>query len=289
MRLTPPPTALAAVLVSSMMTAAPATAQDESLLERGRYLMESVVACGNCHGARGDKGQLLPERGLSGGTPFNEPPFDAYASNITPDPDTGVGRWTDAQLALAIREGRRPDGSLIGPPMPVAFYRQMSDRDLAAVVAYLRAQPPVRNVVPKSVYRMPLPPSYGPPVVGVAEPPRIDRVKYGEYLATIGHCMQCHTPNDDPGRPPSRRLGAGGLAIKGPWGISVSRNLTPHASGLKDWTDAQIVRAVRDGVDRDGRPYKPPMAFEFYRRIRDDDMAALVAYLRSLPPQDSGR
>ncbi|MBK7991022.1 MAG: c-type cytochrome [Comamonadaceae bacterium] len=75
------------------------------------------------------------------------------------------------------------------------------------------------------------------------------------------------------------------MAFKGPWGESVSRNLTPHESGLKNWTDAQIAKAIREGVDRDGKPYKPPMAFAFYKNINDADMAALIAYLRSLKPQ----
>jgi mono/diheme cytochrome c family protein len=76
--------------------------------------------------------------------------------------------------------------------------------------------------------------------------------------------------------------------FKGPWGDSVSRNLTAHDNGLKNWTDAEITKAVREGVDRNGKPYKPPMAFGFYKNISDSDMAALVAYLRSLKPQSTG-
>ena len=178
----------------------------------------------------------------------------------------------------------RPDGSIIGPPMPIESYRHLSDRDLAAIVAYLRAQPPVRHVVAKSTYRMPLPTSYGPPLTSVAAPPPSDAVKYGEYLVTIGHCLVCHTPHDDQGHLVANQLGAGGWPFPGPWGVSISRNLTPHATGLRDWTDAQIERAVRTGVDREGRPYKPPMAFDYYKTISDADMAAIVAYLRTLEP-----
>jgi mono/diheme cytochrome c family protein len=264
------------------------SAADAALMARGKYLMEGPVACGNCHFARNEKGEPLPARGLSGGLPFDEPMFKAYAANITPDPDTGIGRWTDAQLVKALREGVRPDNSVIGPPMPIAYYRHLSDRDLAAIVAYLRAQPAVRNEVPKSVYKMPLPASYGPPVNGVTAPSASgDKVRYGEYLATIAHCMECHTPRNDKGETLRDRLGAGGVVIEGPWGKSVSRNLTPHESGLKSWTDAQIAKAVREGVDRNGSPYKPPMAFAFYKNISDTDMAALIAYLRSLKPRPS--
>lgn len=268
-------------LAASASAAAPSAA----VLERGRYLMQGVVACGNCHMARGDKGQPLPEKGLSGGMLFDEPPFKAYAPNITPDRDTGIGKWTDAQLARAIREGVRPDKSIIGPPMPVEFYRTLSDADLAAIIAYLRAQPAVKSAVPKSTYNIPLPPSYGPPLKKVNAPPPGNQRAYGEYLANIGHCMDCHTPRDATGALQHGKLGAGGQVFKGPWGESTARNLTPHPTGLKDFSDAQIIQSIRQGVDRSGQPYKPPMGFAFYKNISDRDMAALIAYLRSLPPQ----
>jgi len=146
------------LFVCAALVATAASAQDNDRLARGTYLMNSIVACGNCHVQRGEKGRPLMEKGLSGGMVFDEQPFKAYAPNITPDPDTGVGKWTDAQLAKAIREGIRPDGSVIGPPMPIIFYRGMADEDLDAIVAYLRAQPPVKNAVPKSEYRIKLPP-----------------------------------------------------------------------------------------------------------------------------------
>lgn len=281
--------ALAALCVWSAGTAlAQGSAQSSALVERGRYLMNGVVACGNCHFQRGAQGQPLVDKGLSGGMVFDEPVFKAWASNITMDPQTGIGQWTDAQIGRAIREGIRPDNSVIGPPMPVEFYRHLSDADLAAIVAYLRAAPAVKNEVPKSVYKAPLPPGYGPPVRQVQAPPATDKVRYGEYLARIGHCMECHTPRDARGMLQHDRLGAGGQVFKGPWGDSVSRNLTAHENGLKNWTDAEITKAVREGVDRNGKPYKPPMAFGFYKNISDSDMAALVAYLRSLKPQSTG-
>jgi cytochrome c553 len=277
--------------IGAMLAAAAvsqASAQAPGSVERGRYLMQSVVACGNCHFQRGPRGEPLPEKGLSGGMVFDEPPFKAHAANITPDLETGIGRWTDAQLARAIREGIRPDGSVIGPPMPIEYYRRMADDDLAAIIAYLRAQPPVKNAVPKSVYNIPLPPNYGPPVTSVKAPPPTDQVRYGNYLADIGHCMECHTPRDAKGMSQAALLGAGGPVFKGPWGASVARNLTPHASGLKDWSDADVAKAIRTGMDRGGNPYRPPMGFGFYANISEPDMVALVAYLRSLKPQPFG-
>jgi mono/diheme cytochrome c family protein len=276
------------LFVFAALVATAASAQDNNRLARGTYLMNSIVACGNCHVQRGEKGQPLMDKGLSGGMVFDEEPFKAYAPNITPDPETGIGKWTDAQLAKAIREGVRPDGSVIGPPMPIMFYRGMADEDLHAIIAYLRAQPPVKNAVPKSVYRIKLPPSYGPAVQNVSAPSRSDPVKYGQYLAgPIGHCLDCHTPWVK-GVPDLSKAGAGGNSFRGPWGVAVSRNLTPHEQGLKSWSDAEIARAIREGVRKDGTPLKPPMAYGWYKNISEQDMKPLLAYLRSLKPLPLG-
>lgn len=263
-----------------------AAAQTVGSVERGRYLVEGILACGNCHVPRGPQGQPEPGKGMSGGMEF--PALKAVASNITPDPETGIGKWTDAQLGKAIREGLRPDGSVLGPPMPSEFYRHLSDEDLAHVIAYLRAQPAVRNVVAKSQYTVPLPPNYGPPLGRVAGPAPTDRIAYGKYLAEVGHCMECHTPRGQKGELLQSSWGAGGQVFQGPWGASVSRNLTPHESGLKNWTDTEIANAIRSGRDRQGHPYKPPMAFAKYRNVSDEDMAALVAYLRTMPAVPTG-
>ncbi len=263
--------------------------QDARLLERGAYLMNGIVACGNCHAQRDKDGRVLPDKGLSGGFVFDEEPFRAFAPNITPDPETGIGKWSEAQIVRAIREGIRPDGTLIGPPMPIGFYHGMADDDAKALAAWLKAQPAVKNVVPKSDYRIKLPPAYGPPIKQkVVAPPRSSLAKYGAYLAgPLGHCMDCHTPWTATGND-KNRLGAGGNPLKGPWGVSVASNLTPHESGLKGWSDAEIARAIREGKRRDGTPLKPPMAFDWYRNINDDDMKALIAYLRSLEPLPLG-
>jgi mono/diheme cytochrome c family protein len=276
---------LPALLLCLLAASGAARAADAAALARGKVLMEGIVACGNCHMAVGPQGEPLFDKPLSGGFKFDDPGFTAYAPNITPDAATGIGRWTDAQLGKAIREGLKPDGSLVGPPMPIEFYRHISDADLAAIIAWLRAQPAVKHEVTKSVYRMPLPPAYGPPVGKVTAPPKSDKLRYGEYLATIGHCMECHTPRDDKGMLIHAQWGAGGQGIPGPWGVSVSANLTPGAGGLNDWTDAEIAHTIRTGLDRKGQPLKPPMAFGFYKNIDNADMAALIAYLRSLKPE----
>ena len=254
---------------------------EESLLERGTYLVQTVAACGNCHTPK--EGPLQGQE-LAGGFKIEFPAFAAYASNITPDQETGVGAWSDEQLITAIREGKRPDGSIIGPPMPIALYRQLSDRDVHAIVAYLRTVKPVQNVVPKSEYKFPLPPAYGPSVGSVADVPNSDPVRYGEYLAgPVAHCVECHTPFVQ-GHPDfANQLGHGGFEFPGPWGVSISRNITNDAEkGLGAWTDDQIRIAITQGLRPDGNALLPPMPFYAYRAIKDEDLNAIIAYLRTL-------
>jgi mono/diheme cytochrome c family protein len=254
----------------------------ETQLERGRYLVETLAGCGNCHTPRGPNGPLTDKK-FAGGEVIKHEDFTAVVANITPDPETGIGNWTDREIVTAIREGRRPDGSLIGPAMPSRSYRQLADQDVEAIVAYLRSVPPVYNpITAKSHYDQPLPTSWGPPVGRVAAPPKRDKVAYGQYLAgPLARCMDCHTEHR-PGEP--AKLGAGGKPFYGPWGISVSANLTSdETSGLGQWSDAEVERAIRTGVARDGHKLFPPMPFFAYQNIAAADMAALIAYLRSLP------
>ena len=261
------------------------TASAETPLERGTYLVQSIAACGNCHTAPGGP---MAAHELAGGFNMKEGPIDAVTPNLTPDKETGVGGWTDAELMVGIRDGKRPDGSLIGPPMPFVMYRGLSDNDTKAIIAYLRTLTPVKNATRKSVYKMPLPPAYGPPVGHVADVDRSDKVAYGAYLAgPVGHCMECHTPmSKQPGRRDfENMLGAGGFKFEGPWGESVAANLTPDKeTGLGNWTDEQIKKAITDGVRPDGTKLRPPMAFAYYKKIKDEDLDAIVAYLRTLKP-----
>ncbi len=262
-----------------------ACAQAETLLERGRYLVEGPAACGNCHTPKGPDGMPIPGRNLAGNQVVeNSPAFKAVGANLTPDTETGIGTWSDAQIIRAIREGLLPDGSLIGPPMPIGLYRHMSDADVTAIVAYLRTVPAVSNKAEKSVWHIPLPPNYGPPVAHVSAPDPSDKVAYGAYLAgPIGHCVECHSPLGPKGRDFSK-VGAGGQVFEGPWGTVVAANITSSKTvGLGDWTDAQIERAVREGVAFDGRKLIGPMGFAWYKNMSATDMAALIAYLRTLP------
>jgi len=267
------------VVIAVLLAFFPAAGFAETELERGRYLVETLAACGNCHTPKGPNGPLQDKK-FAGGDIIKHADFTAVTPNITPDPETGIGKWTDHQIFLAIREGKRPDGSLLGPAMPSRSYRNLADEDVKAMVGYLRSLSPVYNAISaKSHYDEPLPASWGPTVGRVEAPPKADTVAYGEYLAgPVARCMDCHTQRRQ-GEP--TRLGAGGKEFHGPWGISVSADLTP--SGLGDWSDAEIERAMRTGVSRDGHKLFPPMPLAAYRNMAGDDMAALVAYLRSLP------
>jgi mono/diheme cytochrome c family protein len=279
-----------AATAAACLAAGSAIAQTE--VERGKYLVESIMGCGNCHTPVGPNGPIL-DKALSGGPPIGEGnAFTAIPSNITPDPGTGIGKWTDAEIKTAIRQGRRPlnsqNGStLIGPPMPFGQYRGIADADIDAVVSYLRTVPAVRNAVAKSTYNIPLPPAWGPPIdKPITAPPSSDEVAYGAYLAgPLGHCVECHTPMGPDHRQQFATLrGAGGMQFNGPWGLSVAKNITSDPEqGLGKWTDAEIERAIRSGIDKDGHALKPPMGYGYYSKISADDMAALIAWLRSLP------
>ena len=272
--------AVSALLVMASVSVASA----ETTLERGAYLAKGIVACGNCHTPQTPKGPA-PGMEMAGTFLTEDPAFKAFAPNITPDKKTGIGNWTKAQLIRAIREGVRPDGSIIGPPMPIGLYRGMSDKDVDAVATYVMSIPPVSNAVPKSEYRIPLPPSYGPPVGSVAEVSKSDKVAYGAYMAgPLGHCIECHTPFIK-GMPDfANQLGAGGFEFHGPWGVSVSANITPHAdSKVSGYTDMQLKAVTQTGVRPDGTRLLPPMGVYYYGSIKGRDIDALVAYLRSMP------
>jgi mono/diheme cytochrome c family protein len=274
-----------AAVVAFALALAPMAAKTETPLERGTYLMHSIVACGNCHTPKGPSGKAIADQELAGGVEFDAPVFHAVTPNITPDNETGIGKWTDDQIVNAIRNGKRPDGTTIGPPMPIAFYRGMSDTDARAIVAYLRSIKPISNKVEKSTFKIPLPPAYGPVVTKVPDVPRTDKAAYGKYLATgLGHCLDCHTPQVN-GRTDMTRLGAGGNQFESPLGgIIMSANLTPgNPQGIASWTDDQLKTAITTGM-RPDRPLVRLMAFDWYQNISPDDLDDLVAFLRTLKP-----
>lgn len=130
-------------------------------LERGSYLVNTIMACGNCHSPRDAQGKLTADNALSGGLKFITPAFVATAPNITPDPETGLGTWTDEDIKHALIQGLRPDhGQLAGIPlaavMPANFYKALVPEDVDAIVVYLRSVKPPRNTAPGPEYKMPV-------------------------------------------------------------------------------------------------------------------------------------
>jgi mono/diheme cytochrome c family protein len=267
-------------------TTGAANAQSD-LVQRGDYLVNGIMTCGNCHTPKGPPAAIAGKE-FSGGLSWDEPAFTVTAPNITPDKDAGIGKWTDADIKKVLRTGEMPNGAHVAMVMPTGFYHIMTERDLNAVVAYLRSLKPVSNKVADPIYKMPqtehVLPGAGKPF---AETMMGDTVKKGFYLATIGHCMECHTPMDKGVRQWDTRLGAGGFDFPGPWGVSTSRNITSSKTkGIGAWTDDEIKRAITQGISRDGSKLKPPMGFQYYATVRPEDLDAVVTYLRTVPAKD---
>ncbi len=273
-------------MIRSMLTisaiAIPCAVFAEPSLERGEYLVRGPAACGNCHTPQGPNGPDMSNE-FGGFMVEKNDAFEAWAVNITPG--SRVADWTDEELAKAIREGIRPDGSVIGPPMPIGLYRGLSDDDLMSIVMFMRSVPASENETPFSTYNIPLPPAYGPPIETVASIPAGVTVEYGEYLAgPVAHCVECHSTPGPKGPMLDTHLGAGGFEFHGPWGTSVSSNLTPHEDGIPGYSDEELKAMIKTGKRPDGTPMMPPMGYGYYATMTDDDLDAIILYLRQIPP-----
>jgi mono/diheme cytochrome c family protein len=276
-----------AAMLATLTFASAGAAFADTKLERGSYLVNTIMTCGNCHSPKGPPAAIAG-KDFSGGLSWDEPPFKVMASNITQDKETGIGTWSEADIKKLLRTGLRPNGVPIASIMPTGFYGIITDSDMDAIVAYVRTIKAVSNKVPDPIYRMAAPPQIFP---GVEQPytPGVmgDKLKRGFYLATIGHCMECHTPMVKGHRDFAGSLGSGGFEFPGPWGVSVSRNITSSKTkGIGDWSDAQIKHAITQGVDKDGNKLKPPMGYQYYANMSDADLDAVIAWVRTLPPKE---
>lgn len=239
-------------------------------VDRGMYLV-TIGICTACHlknfaGGRRTAGIL--------------------SANITPDVETGIGAWTEAQFVEAIRNGKRPDGLPVRPSMGVFWYHGLSDADARAIFAYLRTLPPVHTTHKRSPDARKTPP-FASPVSNVPDVPRTDKLAYGRYIgATVAHCMQCHTPRGRDGNPDLTRLGAGGNTYTTRDDkVSLSANLTPaNATGMASWTDERLKQAITHGIRPDGSRLAEVMDFELYAQMTAADLDALVVFLRTLEP-----
>ena len=261
------------------------------LIARGEYLVRGAGHCASCHtpneqGPRLARGEVLP---LIGGHVWNLP-FGRIASpNITPDTETGIGRRTDQEIARVLRHGVRSDGRAA---LPFMEFHDLSDDDLAAVIAYLRSQPPVRHAVPDhepnllgkallSFVMTPVGPSAPPPSTSPAVAPTLER---GRYLALgVAGCVECHTKrNPRDGSYVGPRF-AGGMEMHSDAGQTlITPNLTPHptAGHIYRWNEDAFVARFKLGPVAAGSP----MPWSAYQRMAEADVRAVYRYLRSLPP-----
>jgi len=272
-------------LVTAIIITGSACAQSAAVT-RGDYLVNTIMTCGNCHTPKGPPAAIAG-KDFSGGLTFDEPPFKVTASNITPDKETGIGGWSAADIKKALIQGVRPNGVTLAPIMPSSFYGILTPGDADAIVAYLQSLKPVKNKVPDPVYKLPFSHHAFPGTEKpIAAADLNDKVKRGFYLASLGHCMECHTPMTR-GQLQLDQIGKGGREFPGPWGKSVSRNITSSkTAGIGSWTDSEIKVAITQGKRKDGSPLKPPMGYGHYAKMTDADLDAVIAYVRTLPPKD---
>jgi mono/diheme cytochrome c family protein len=221
----------------------PSIAQTQALADRGAYLVNTILACGNCHTPKTEMGVPITGRELSGGgLSFTTPAFNATAPNITPDRETGIGSWSDEEIKRALRQGIRPDhgrnpGAPLAAVMPAGFYKAILPGDLDAIIAYLRSIQPVHNEVSAPLYKLPVRRDpYPDAEKGFAESSLADPLRRGAYLVTIGHCMECHAAWTNGVPDYQHGLGKGGRQF-GPflvqgfakdWQHSIAANITSN-------------------------------------------------------------
>ncbi|HYI11088.1 MAG TPA: c-type cytochrome [Thermoanaerobaculia bacterium] len=301
--------ALAAIGVSYLSLRKPAQRPAAALqiertperVARGQYLVKHVTICLDCHS----------ERTLAYGLPFKPGsegvrgwvwdqkigfPGVLAASNLTPDPETGLGQWTDGEILRAIREGVDREGKALFPIMPYTHLRHLSDDDGQAIVAYLRTLKPVRYERPAKALDVPLnfieKFSPQPLETAIAAPSRSDSVAYGKYLTNIASCIECHTPKDEQDQPlPGMEL-SGGWEMHGPGFRVVTSNITPHPSTfVGQATKEEFIGRFRAfaGFDIATAPAAPKgrntvMPWISYSRMTDEDLGAIYDYLKSVKP-----
>lgn len=271
-------------------------------LERGEYIVTNLASCGACHTTRasGDISDAESTDALLGGQNVMEDDglgFRVWIPNITSD-ESGVGKWSDDQLMRGIRDGVKPDGSLMVPFMPFGSYQHMSDEDVRSVVAYLRSVPKVKSTRARIENKVPFPlgmiigmgAMHHAPAHDVPPPNNTDPIQRGQYLAYLGHCAECHSLGSmGPIGPDSDEYMSGSRTAFSTPGIgkAYARNLTPDPeTGLGRYSAEQIKQSLLTGKRLDGKVLTFPMAafMPHLSGMKPEDMDALVAWLKSLKP-----
>lgn len=274
---------------------------NEDVLERGQYIA-TIAGCESCHTpllpvyddlaaasfediqtlALFEHNALDDERPYAGGRAFSLGPQGVvFASNLTPDEETGIGEWSTEELKFAIQTGVRPDGTQMHPLMPYRLYISMADADLEALVAFLQSIEPVENEVPDSGILLP-PFGLEPPAEPIVVPDVEDIEAYSNYLMNaILPCTECHTPLDaETGQPVLDLYMAGGQPFEGPWGIVYGSNITPHESGIADYSEDDLARLITSGVRPDGRRVIL-MPWGDYTGLTEEDLRAAIYFFQN--------
>lgn len=269
---------------------------DPVIVERGRYLVFGPAGCARCHTDRDKLSQLQAgtELPLVGGRHWANSLGDIYAANITPDNENGIGRWSDGEIARAIRHGVDNNDQLLAPMME---YGDIKEEDLVAIVSYLRTVTPVANKVPDSrwsivgriakafVLKPKMPSNY---VYGE----RGANKEYGEYLAKVlSHCVACHTErNQSTGKFVGAPL-AGGTRFpheKDSLKVVVPPNITSDRKTgvIAGWSEDQFIARMRSGPG----VAMTHMPWGAFKRTDDQDLRAIYRYLMSVKPieKDNG-
>jgi len=265
---------------------------DPAVIERGRYVVRDLAHCAGCHGDPSQMERTLAgeDTPLSGGFVFDIPPGRFFARNITPDPVTGIGSYSDGQVARALRFGVGHDGRALLPFMEM---QGLSDEDLLAVVSYLRTQAPVRHEVPMHQYRLlgrvvratllanPVGPRRNP----LHESPRGATIENGRYLVeSVANCWACHTQRDyRTGEMIGPHLGGARM----PDDLDRRRTWAPP-NLTNDPTTGRLARFTEDAFVermRAGRAYPgSPMPWQGFQKLDEDDLRAIYRYLQTVPP-----
>jgi mono/diheme cytochrome c family protein len=275
--------------------------QDTAILARGEYLVHHVAGCVDCHTPR----QMdifaiprIPGKDGMGGMAFTRDlgfPGDFYSKNITSDKKTGIGDWSDAQLFHTVTTGVRKNGDPLFPLMPYLHYGKADQKDMEAILAYIRTLKPIENQVAESAPDFPvnLFMRMKPCDANCTPAPdRSNNIAYGQYLVNLASCEDCHTPRDDKGEFVPGQFLAGGSAfnLKG-MGTVTSGNLTPdNTTGIGSWTKEMFIQKFKafDGNDSWKVPwqqkgYQTIMPWPEYAGMTEDDLGAIYDYLRTVP------
>jgi mono/diheme cytochrome c family protein len=266
----------------------PAALAQASVVERGAYLARAAD-CMVCHTTAGGKE-------YAGGLGFKLPFGTLYSTNITPDKETGIGNYSDQDFLAAMHRGIRRDGARLYPAMPFTSYTYVSDADALAIKAYLFSLPPVRAAAPENTLMFPFNQRwamgfwsalFNPDTRFEPDTSKSPEWNRGAYLAeALAHCGECHTPRNL-AFALNNRLKFAGAVTAGWRAFNISSDKT---TGVGAWRDDDLVSYLSIGhADGHGTASGPmgEAVDHSLSKLAPEDIRAVVAYLRSVPPTAS--